>query len=68
MEDFINSKISAGHNLRRFKFYNFVELCTVIYADFTDQNLIHQDFTTNLVKTTFGRNPQPTWTDFEDFL
>ena len=68
MENFINIKKAAGHNLRCFRFCNFNNLCTVIYADFTDKTLVHQDFTSNLVKTAFCRKAQPSWEDFMYFL
>ena len=68
VEEFIEKKKAAGHNLLCFKFYNFDELCTIIYADFTDQTLIHRDHTTNLVKTAFGRKETPSWSDLMTFL
>ena len=68
MNNFINIKKALGHDLRCFRFYNFDELCTVIYADFTDETIIHQDYTSNLVKTAFGRRTQPSWQDFMGFL
>lgn len=68
MEEFVERKKTAGHDLCCIKFYDFEELCTVIYADFTDHTLSHRDYTNNLVKTAFGRKKYPLWSDFLAFL
>ena len=49
-------------------FYNEDILCTKICADFTDKTLSSENYTENIVKTAFGNNPAPTWSDLENFL
>ena len=44
------------------------EVCTRIFADFTDKTVCIENYTDNLVKTAFGKNTMPTWDDFMAFL
>ena len=50
--------------------YNFIgdDLCSVICADLTDQTVKHEDYTNDYVKTPFGNNKNPDFSDFENFL
>ena len=66
--DFISQKLKMGHDVHLIRFYSGDELCTVIYADFTDKTLISTNHTADLVKTAFGNNKFPTWPVFEAFL
>ena len=68
VEEFAVLKLAAGHDLRRVHYYDGNVLCTVICADFSDHTLAVENYTTDLVKTAFGRNDVPVWEDFEAFL
>lgn len=68
IEEFIAVKKNMGHSLQKFSFYDDEELCTVIYADFTDKTLKAQNRTDDVVKTAFGNNTLPAWKDFLDFM
>lgn len=68
METFISEKRALGHDIRALRFYNDDQLCTLIYADFTDQTLQAENYTDHLIKTAFGRKICPSWSDFQEFL
>ena len=67
-KEFTAKKRALGHRVLVFHYYDFDELCTEIYADYTDQSLRVKNHTEELIKTAFGVNEQPTWTDFLSFL
>lgn len=54
-KEFAEQKKSKQHDLKCFKYYNGLALCTVIYADFTDKTLVAENYTDFLVKTAFGQ-------------
>lgn len=67
-KDFVNQKKALGHKLSRLSFYNGNQLCTTIYADFTDETLTIENHISNPIKTAFGNNIYPNWEDFQIFL
>lgn len=68
VQEFVAQKCSQEHDLRRLRFYDSDRLCTTIYADFTDATLAVENHVSDPVKTAFGNNPLPVWTDFQAFL
>ena len=66
--EFVAYKLSIKHDVRSFSFYNGDELCTTIYADFTDKTLISFNHIADPVMTAFGNTISPTWSAFEKFL
>lgn len=66
--EFSEQKRAQGHEIRRLRFYDGDTLCTTIYADFTDETLAAENHIDDPVKTVFGNNPLPDWTDFQGFL
>lgn len=68
MEEFAQKKVAAGDLVYALYYYDDNRLCSVIYADFTDQTLQVENHTGRLVKTAFGKKNLPTWADFEAFL
>lgn len=68
LSDFIKHKKDAKHKLMLFDFFDGNILCSKICADFTDKTISVENFTENIVKTAFGNNPIPEWSDFESFL
>jgi len=68
MEEFLESRLAAGHSLLEMRYYDGPALCTRIYADRTARELRAENCTDNLVKTAFGSDPFPTWADLESFL
>ena len=67
-DEFVSQKLDMRHDVRLFRFYSGDELCTDIYADFTDKTLISTNHSADPVKTAFGNNKSPTWPVFEAFL
>lgn len=68
MEEYAAKKLAMGHQVYSLGYYDGPRLCTLIYADFTDQTLQGENHTDLLVKTAFGRKSLPTWEDFRAFL
>ena len=66
--EFAVQKRSLGHEVRLMRFYEADKLCTIIYADFTDETLIAENHMDDPVKTAFGNNTLPDWADFQAFL
>ena len=67
-KEFFERKLAMGHDLRVFRFYDSVRLCTSIYADFTDMTLSYDNHVDDPVKTAFGNMKKPEWEDFMRFL
>lgn len=68
MEEYSRKKLTAGHQVYAFRYYDADRLCTLIYADFTDRTLQAENYTNKLVKTAFGKKNLPTWEGLLDFL
>lgn len=60
--------LTAGHTVLRLRYYDDDMLCTTILADCTDQTVRVDNTSAQTVKTAFGRNEFPSWSDFEAFL
>ena len=68
VEDFVLQKKELGHDVRIMNYYDDKELCTVIYADFSDKTVKAENHTSDIIKTAFGNNMLPTCEDFTAFL
>ncbi len=68
MEQYREGRLAAKHEMLEIRYYNSSELCTQIYADRTARDLRAENHTDNMVKTAFGKNSLPSWSDLEDFL
>ena len=66
--EFIENKKLLGHTLIKFSVFDGDDLCSVICADFTDETVKHEDHIKNCMKTPFGNNKNPDFSDFENFL
>lgn len=60
--------LAAGHTVLRLRYYDGEMLCSTILADCTDKTVRADNTTVQTVKTAFGRNEFPAWSDFEFFL
>ena len=67
-QTFVDAKVNKGHQVRKLSFFDEQVLCSVIYADFTDQTLTVENFVKNPVKTAFGNCKCPCWEDLQAFL
>lgn len=68
LEEYAAKKLAMGHHVYSLGYHDGSRLCTLIYADFTDQTLQVENHTDLLVKTAFGKKTLPTWEDFLTFL
>lgn len=68
VEQFRAARMAQGHKLLEIRYYNGNELCTLICADQTAQELLAENYTKQVIKTAFGKNQLPSWTDLEAFL
>ena len=67
-EEFVVQNLERKHDVRVLRLYDNNNLCTTIYADFTDETLKALNHISDPVKTAFGNNSLPTWEDFQFFL
>jgi len=68
MDEFKERALAKNHLLYSVEYYDENDLCSMIYADFTDKELQVENYTNALIKTAFGRNEIPVWQDFMEFL
>lgn len=68
MAQYRETRLAQGHELMEIRYYNGDALCTLICADQTSKDLRAENYTDHLVKTAFGKNQYPSWTDLEAFL
>ncbi len=66
--EFAAQKCALKHKVYCLHFYDEDKLCTIIYADFTDETLWVENYVANFAKTAFGNNHLPHWADFQAFL
>ena len=67
-EEFTTQKLALGHDVRVLRLFDKSQLCTTIYADFTDETVAAENHVADPVKTAFGNRALPTWADFQVFL
>lgn len=68
VKKFIKRGLESRHIMKQLNFYNENELCTTIFADFTDKALKIKNENCPAVLLAFGNNNMPTWKDFVYFL
>ena len=68
LSEFIKNKKQLGHKLVRLNVFDGDDFCSSVCADYTDKTVKHEDHTENMVKTPFGNNENPDFSDFENFL
>lgn len=66
--EFAEQRQALGHEVRMIHFYDREDLCSTIYADFTDQAVVVENQAVPVIKTAFGNNLFPTWEDLRVFL
>lgn len=66
--DFIEYKKSLSHKLLKINVFNNDSLCSTIIADYTDHTVKHENYTDYYVKTPFGNNNYPDFSDYRSFL
>ena len=56
MSKFAWRNFNKSHELKTFMYHDGHEVCTRIFADYTDKTICAENYTENLVKTAFGKN------------
>lgn len=59
-------KKTLGHAVKRISYYDQTQLCSTIFADFTDQTLVAENHVEDFVKTAFGNHQTPGLVGFYD--
>ncbi len=68
LQAFLKSKRSRGDSVLLLNYFDKDTLCTQIAADFSDRTICVQNHIPDCLRTAFGNNRSPTWSDFEEFL
>lgn len=68
LQSFLEKALSESHELILLSFFDGQQLCSRIAADYTTHSVCSEDETTDVLKTAFGNNPAPTWSDYLSFL
>lgn len=58
----------SKHKILRLDLYDNDNLCTEIYADYTDKTVRFINHTDDLLRRAFGIKNKADWNDYEDFL
>lgn len=66
--EFAERQLAREHQVRVLRLYDGDELCSTVYADFTQQAVVVENEPVSHVKTAFGNNLFPDWKDFQGFL
>lgn len=66
--EFAERQLAQGHQVRVLRLYDGDELCSTVYADFTQQAVVVENEPVSHVKTAFGNNLLPDWEEFQGFL
>ena len=67
-DEMLRAAISAGHNVKRYGFFDGDVLCSKICVDFTAQQVAAENMVEDVTRTAFGARQAPTWNDWLDFL
>lgn len=68
MQDFIRRAKKCGREILLLSYYDDKTLCTKIAADYNEKTICAENFVTNVLRTAFGNNQEPTWEDYLLFL
>lgn len=66
--EFLEASRHAGHKVLLLSCYSGDALCARIAADETEQMVCIENLATDYLKLPFGKNPNPSWTDYRHFL
>ena len=66
--EFLEASRHAGHEILLFSCYSGDTLCARIAADETEKTVRIENLATDYLKLPFGKNPNPSWSDYRHFL
>lgn len=68
MQDFLHRAKACEREILVLSYYDDNILCTKIVADYNEKAICVENFVTNVLRTAFGNNQEPTWEDYLLFL
>lgn len=68
MQDFVHRAKKRGRKILVLSYYDDKTLCTKIAADYDEKSICVKNYVTNVLRTAFGNNQEPTWEDYLIFL
>ena len=66
--EFLEASRHAGHKVLLLSCYSGDALCARIAADETKKTVCIENLATDYLKLPFGKNPNPSWADYQHFL
>ena len=66
--EFLEASRHAGHKVLLLSCYSGDALCARIAADETKKTVCVENLATDYLKLPFGKNPNPSWADYQHFL
>lgn len=66
--EFLEASRHAGHKVLLLSCYSEDTLCARIAADETEKTVCVENLATDYLKLPFGKNPNPSWADYQHFL
>lgn len=68
MQEFVHRAKESGREILLLFYYDDDILCTKIAVDYSEKAICVENFVTNVLRTAFGNNQDPTWEDYQLFL
>jgi len=68
LQAFLEDSKRKNHTLILLHYYDGESLCTKIAANYTEQTVNIENYTSHIIRRAFGNNLNPTWDDFQTFL
>ena len=68
MQEFVDRAKKRGRKTLVLSYYDDKTLCTKIAADYDEKTVCVENYVTDVLRTAFGNNQEPTWDDYLLFL
>ena len=68
MQEFVDRAKKRGRKILVLSYYDDKTLCTKIAADYDEKTVCVENYVTDVLRTAFGNNQEPTWDDYLLFL
>ena len=68
MQEFVDRAKKRGRKILVLSYYDDKTLCTKIAADYDEKSICVENYVTDVLRTAFGNNQEPTWDDYLLFL
>ena len=68
MQEFVDRAKKRGRKILVLSYYDDKTLCTKIAVDYDEKSICVENYVTDVLRTAFGNNQEPTWDDYLLFL